>query len=203
MITVLYSPSPLHCGPIVASSPAIPAARGREKDGHHEHKNWRKVALHQSLVSLRSLGPGRQLRRRRQVPLRLRLTHEEEILPTQLHLSGISACRGIRLGSRGLPQGMTVRAETVVPVAVHHPKPLVIRGGLARTFGSLASFLAVLFLILGSYLLGDAIEHPLNAQAVAVLAAAFSITLSIILLYFLLKPRRGHRSRGGSFRHVE
>jgi riboflavin transporter FmnP len=98
---------------------------------------------------------------------------------------------------------MTMRSETVVPVAVHHPKPLVIRGGLARTFGSLVSFLAVLFLILGSYLLGDAFEHPLNAQAVAVLAAAFSITLSAILLYFLLKPRYGKRPRGVRFRRAE
>jgi hypothetical protein len=86
-----------------------------------------------------------------------------------------------------------MRAETLVRVAAHHVKPLVIRGGLARTFGSLASFLAVLFLLGGLYLLGDAFEHPLTAQAVAVLAAAFSITLASILLYFLLKPRHGQR----------
>jgi hypothetical protein len=98
---------------------------------------------------------------------------------------------------------MTMRAETVVPVAVHHSKPLVIRGGLARTFGSLASFLAVLFLSFGAYLLGDALEHPLDAEAVAVLAAAFSITLSAILLYFLLKPRRGQRQRAVRFRRAE
>jgi uncharacterized BrkB/YihY/UPF0761 family membrane protein len=92
-----------------------------------------------------------------------------------------------------------MRADTLARVAAHHAKPLVVRGGLPRTFGSLASFLAVLFLILGSYLLGDAFEHPLNAQAVAVLAAAFSITLSVILLYFLLKPRRGQRQRAVRF----
>lgn len=87
-----------------------------------------------------------------------------------------------------------MRAETLVRVAAHHVKPLVIRGGLARTFGSLASFLAVLFLLGGLYLLGDAFEHPLTAQAVAVLAATFSITLASILLYFLLKPRHGQRT---------
>jgi hypothetical protein len=87
-----------------------------------------------------------------------------------------------------------MRAETLVRVAAHHVvKPLVIRGGLARTFGSLASFSAVLFLVGGLYLLGDAFEHPLAAQAVAVLAAAFSITLASILLYFLLKPHHGQR----------
>jgi len=79
-----------------------------------------------------------------------------------------------------------MRTDTLDRVATHHVRPLVIRG--------LASFLALLFLLLGSYLLGDAFEHPLDAQAVAVLAAAFSITLAAILLYFLLKPRRGQRA---------
>jgi hypothetical protein len=87
-----------------------------------------------------------------------------------------------------------MRAETLVRAAAHHVvNPLVIRGGLARTFGSLVSFLAVLFLCLGSYLLGDALEHPLAAQAAAVLAAAFSITRASILLNFLFKPRHGQR----------
>jgi peptidoglycan/LPS O-acetylase OafA/YrhL len=96
-----------------------------------------------------------------------------------------------------------MRAETFVRVGVHHVKPLVIRGGLARTFGSLASFLAVLFLIFGFYLLGDVFEHPLDAQATAVLAAAFSIALAAILFYFLLKPRRGKRARTARFRRAE
>jgi riboflavin transporter FmnP len=96
-----------------------------------------------------------------------------------------------------------MRTETLVPVATHHVKPLVIRGGLARTFGSLASFLAVLFLLFGFYVLGDAFEHPLDAQAAAVLAAAFSITLAAILLYFLCKPRHGKRQRAARFRRAE
>lgn len=95
-----------------------------------------------------------------------------------------------------------MRADTLSRVAEHHVKPLVIRGGLARTFGSLASFLAVLFLILGFYLLADAFEHPLAAQAAGVLAAAFSITLAAILLYFLLKPRRTPRPRSVRFRRA-
>ena len=97
-----------------------------------------------------------------------------------------------------------MRAETLVRVAAHHVvKPLVIRGGLARTFGSLASFLAVLFHVGGLYLLGDAFEPPLDAQAAAVLTAAFSITLASILLYFLLKPRYGQRPRSTRFKRVE
>jgi len=69
-------------------------------------------------------------------------------------------------------------------------KPLILRGGVARTFGSLVSFLASLFLLTGAYLLGDAFEHPLAAQAVAVLAAALSLALAAILFYYLLKPRK-------------
>jgi hypothetical protein len=42
-----------------------------------------------------------------------------------------------------------MRTETLVRVTAHHVKPLVIRGRLARTFGSLGSFLVGLFLIFG------------------------------------------------------
>jgi hypothetical protein len=88
-----------------------------------------------------------------------------------------------------------MRAETLLRDPVHHAKPLVIRGGLARTFGGLAGFLALICLILGLYLLRDAFEHPLDAQAVGVLAAALSLTVSAILFYFLIKPKPGHRQR--------
>lgn len=85
-----------------------------------------------------------------------------------------------------------MRIESLVREATHHAKPLVIRGGLARTFGSLVSFLAVIFLLLGLYLLGDAFAHPLAAQAVGVLTAALSITLATILFFFLLRPKPRH-----------
>jgi riboflavin transporter FmnP len=79
-----------------------------------------------------------------------------------------------------------------------HKKPLIIRAGLARTFGSLASFLALLFLLLGMYLMQDAFEHPLDAQAAAVLAAALSMTLAVVLLFYLLKPHHGKREGGSA-----
>jgi len=88
-----------------------------------------------------------------------------------------------------------MRAESFARPQGHNVKPLIVLGGLARTFGSLVSFLAVLFLFLGSYLLGDAFEHPVDAQAAAVLAAAFCITLAVILFYYLLKPRRPKHRR--------
>jgi len=82
-----------------------------------------------------------------------------------------------------------MRTQTLVELD-HQSKPLVLRGGVARTFRSLVSFLALLFLLTGTYLLGDAFEHPLAAQAVAVLAAALSLALAAILFYYLLNPRK-------------
>jgi hypothetical protein len=93
-----------------------------------------------------------------------------------------------------------MRTDGVHRVVRH--KPLVLRGGLARTFGSLVSFLALLFLLCGVYLLRDNIEHPLDAQPAATLAAAASITLAAILFYYLLKPRRRGRGQLVRFRRV-
>jgi hypothetical protein len=73
---------------------------------------------------------------------------------------------------------------------VHSPKPLVVRAGLGRTFGSLTGFLALLFLSWGMYLLADAFAHPVDAQAAALLVAAFAISLAMLLLFYLFKPRR-------------
>ena len=70
------------------------------------------------------------------------------------------------------------------------PKALVVRGGLAKTFGSLASFLAFSFLGMGTYILVDAFKDPVGAQAVALIGAAFVIALASIILYYLFKPRR-------------
>jgi hypothetical protein len=68
-------------------------------------------------------------------------------------------------------------------------KSLAVRGGLARTFGGLVSFLAVTFLCTGIYILDDAFANPLAAQAVTLVAAAFIIALATILLFYLLKPK--------------
>jgi len=82
---------------------------------------------------------------------------------------------------------------------IHHasserpPKSLVVRGGLARTFGGFAGFLVVVFLCGGLYILEDAFANPLAAGAAAVIAAAFIITLAAMLLYFLIKP--GNRAQ--------
>ena len=80
--------------------------------------------------------------------------------------------------------------------SVRPPKSLVVRGGLVRTFGSLASFLVVIFLCGGLYILEDAFANPLDAGAAAVISAAFIITLAAMLLFFLIKPGKRPRTEG-------
>jgi hypothetical protein len=75
-------------------------------------------------------------------------------------------------------------------------KSLVVLGGLPRTFGGLIGFLAAMFLSLGVYILSDLFAHPVDAQAVALIAAAFVIALAILLLYYLFKPSRNSRKAG-------
>ena len=70
------------------------------------------------------------------------------------------------------------------------PKPLVVRAGLSRTFGSIAGFAAMGLLSLGIYLLTDAFAHPVAAEAVSVILAAFVIAMAMLLFVFLLKPWR-------------
>jgi|SRR5215472_19386336 len=70
------------------------------------------------------------------------------------------------------------------------PQPLAVRAGLGRTFGSLAGFLALLFLSGGVYLLADAFAHPVDAQAAALIVAALAIALAALLFFYLFKPRR-------------
>jgi len=81
----------------------------------------------------------------------------------------------------------------------HRSKPLVVRGGLARTFGGLAAFLAVVFLAVGLYILNDTLSNPVEAQPVAMITGAFSMALAIILFFYLLKP--GSRPRSVTVHH--
>ncbi|HEV1994552.1 MAG TPA: hypothetical protein VGR03_09485 [Candidatus Acidoferrum sp.] len=85
---------------------------------------------------------------------------------------------------------------------IHHassarpPRSLVVRGGLVRTFGGLASFLVLIFLCGGLYILEDAFANPLDAGTAAVISAAFIITLAAMLLFFLIKPGERPRTEG-------
>jgi hypothetical protein len=78
----------------------------------------------------------------------------------------------------------------------------VIRGGLVRTFGGLATFLVLTFLCAGIYLLGDAVANPLAAQEATLIFGAFIIALATI--FALLSPPAGQwgaRSRRQRSRH--
>ena len=77
----------------------------------------------------------------------------------------------------------------------HRAKPLVVRAGLGRTFGSLIGFLAALLLASGVYILEDAFAHPMDTQAAGVIFAAFVIALAALLLFYLFKPRKS-QARG-------
>jgi hypothetical protein len=74
--------------------------------------------------------------------------------------------------------------------SVRAPQSLLVRGGLARTFGGLAAFVVLTFLGAGVYILRDAVADPLNEGGPALICAAFLITLAAILLFFLIKPRK-------------
>ena len=69
-------------------------------------------------------------------------------------------------------------------------RPLVVRAGLFRTFGSLAGFLALVLLSIGIYLIEDTFTNPLTAQPAALVAGGFILGLDGVLFYFLIKPRK-------------
>jgi hypothetical protein len=83
-----------------------------------------------------------------------------------------------------------MNGQSLHHLRVHGPKPLVVRGGLGRTFGSLASFLALTLIAGGGYLLADAFAHPVDAQAAGLITAAFVIALGLLLVFYLLKPTK-------------
>lgn len=86
-------------------------------------------------------------------------------------------------------------------VSVRSRKPLVVRGGLARTFGSLASFLAVSFLFCGLYLLADAFAHPLDAGPVSEHLRRRALHHSGDHLVFYL-PRHAKRTRSSQLKRA-
>jgi hypothetical protein len=75
--------------------------------------------------------------------------------------------------------------------ALRHAKTsLTTRAGVARTFGSLGGFVAILFLGAGAYLLQETLSDPLRAQAIGLIAGAFIIVLATMLIYFIFSPRK-------------
>jgi hypothetical protein len=74
-------------------------------------------------------------------------------------------------------------------------RSLAARGQFLNTFAGLAFSVAFLLLALGSYLIEQQLENPVEAQSIVLLFAALLIATAITLLYCLLHPSRKSRRR--------
>jgi hypothetical protein len=85
----------------------------------------------------------------------------------------------------------TASYATRHPAARRVVRPLIVQAGIARTFGSLGSLLAVLFLGAGVYLLQQVLSDPLGDRPAGLISGAFVIALAVTLGYFIFMLRRG------------
>jgi hypothetical protein len=81
---------------------------------------------------------------------------------------------------------------------------MVARAGIARTFGGLGGFLAIMFLGAGTYLLQEAFSDPLRAQAVGLIAGAFILALATNVVFHLqftvrIPPQKGSSTQSVNF----
>jgi len=74
-------------------------------------------------------------------------------------------------------------------------RSLAARGQLLNTFSGLAFCVAFSLLALGSYLIEQQFENPVEAQSIGLLFAALLIATAITLLYCLLHPSKKSRRR--------
>jgi hypothetical protein len=89
-----------------------------------------------------------------------------------------------------------MRERNVVHTAMRGKTPLVVRGSLPRVFLGLGVFLEAGLLFCGSYLLADAILHPLNAGTFSVVGGGMFLGFATVLLFYLAWPgKRGSISR--------
>ena len=75
--------------------------------------------------------------------------------------------------------------------------PLLVQAGVASSLASIMGFLSVGLFLLGTWVLVEMFDHPLQAQPTETIAAAVMITLASIMLFHLLLPR----AAPGSERH--
>lgn len=69
-------------------------------------------------------------------------------------------------------------------------KSLAARGGARRTFAGIAIFLVLWFLGFGVYLIQDEFANPVAAQSIGLFTAALILTTGVILLFYLIQPRK-------------
>jgi TRAP-type C4-dicarboxylate transport system permease small subunit len=75
--------------------------------------------------------------------------------------------------------------------------PLLVQAGVASSLASIMAFVSVALFLLGTWVLVEMFDHPLQAQPTETIGAAVMITLASIMLFHLLSPR----SSPGSGRH--
>jgi len=67
--------------------------------------------------------------------------------------------------------------------------PLVVRARFEKTFFGLGAFAAMFLLLVGGYLMTEAMIDPIGASDMGVLAAGFALALSSFLLVYFAWPR--------------
>jgi len=85
-----------------------------------------------------------------------------------------------------------MRVIRVDSAAAHYRTPLVVRASLPRTFWSLGAFIELALVCCGVYLLAEAGLNPLEADQASVLSAGVILALAIVLLFYMIRPRRKH-----------
>ena len=75
--------------------------------------------------------------------------------------------------------------------------PLLVQAGVASSLASIMAFLSIGLFLLGTWILVEIFDHPLQAQPTETIGAAVMITLASIMLFYLLLPR----AASGSGRH--
>ena len=83
------------------------------------------------------------------------------------------------------------------PAPARSLTPLLVQAGAGSSLASIMAFVSAGLLLLGTWVLMEMFDHPLQAQPTEAIAAAVMITLASILLFRLLSPR----SSPGSGRH--
>ncbi|HZC64969.1 MAG TPA: hypothetical protein VE545_00225 [Candidatus Dormibacteraeota bacterium] len=77
--------------------------------------------------------------------------------------------------------------------------PLLVQAGVASSLASITAFVSVGLFLLGTWVLVEMFDHPLQAQPAETIGAAVMITLASIMLFHLLPSRSSPNS--GRHRH--
>lgn len=89
------------------------------------------------------------------------------------------------------------RAHRIARTPARSLTPLLVQAGVASSLASIMTVLSIGLFLLGTWVLVEVFDHPLQAQPTETIGAAVMITLASIMLFHLLLPR----AATGSGRH--